>query len=181
MSDRKWRVGTKVPLNVYEGDTPVCQCHSSIEAQRIVDAMNAHTFTDEQLADLIRYERDDAYSRAQLVFDGWKAAQAERDALLVAAAINSAADAVMQNPADGGWRYDIPTFIRSLIPAVGENLLAEHDKQIVEALIAEFSTVVVTTGEGAIRMIRKVADAAREKGAEENDFRAVKSHDKENE
>jgi hypothetical protein len=23
-----WRVGSKVPLNVYEGDRPVCQCHN---------------------------------------------------------------------------------------------------------------------------------------------------------
>jgi hypothetical protein len=23
-----WRVGSKIPLNVYEGDRPVCQCHS---------------------------------------------------------------------------------------------------------------------------------------------------------
>ena len=24
-----WRVGSKVPINVYEGDRPVCQCHNS--------------------------------------------------------------------------------------------------------------------------------------------------------
>lgn len=38
---RKWRVGRKVPLNVYEGSRPVCQCHNPEDAQRIVDAMNA--------------------------------------------------------------------------------------------------------------------------------------------
>jgi hypothetical protein len=35
-----WRVGTKVPLNVYEGDRPVCQCHSVEDAASIVEAMN---------------------------------------------------------------------------------------------------------------------------------------------
>jgi hypothetical protein len=29
-----------VPINVYEGDRPVCQCHTAIDAKRIVDAMN---------------------------------------------------------------------------------------------------------------------------------------------
>jgi hypothetical protein len=35
-----WRVGRKVPLNVYEGDRPVCQCHSEQDATRIMEAMN---------------------------------------------------------------------------------------------------------------------------------------------
>ncbi len=35
-----WRVGTKVPLNVYEGDHPVCQCHTPEDATRIVAALN---------------------------------------------------------------------------------------------------------------------------------------------
>lgn len=37
----RWRVGGKVPLNVYEGDQPVCQCHTPSDARRIVYAMNA--------------------------------------------------------------------------------------------------------------------------------------------
>ncbi len=37
---KPWRVGTKVPLNVYEGDRPVCQCHTPEDAARIVRAMN---------------------------------------------------------------------------------------------------------------------------------------------
>ncbi len=36
-----WRVGSKVPLNVYEGDRPVCQCHTEEDAARLVKAMNA--------------------------------------------------------------------------------------------------------------------------------------------
>lgn len=36
----KWRVGTKVPLNVYEGDRPICQCHTASDARRIVIAIN---------------------------------------------------------------------------------------------------------------------------------------------
>jgi hypothetical protein len=42
-----WRVGLKVPINVYEGDRPVCQCHTAEDAQRIVSAMNRD---DEQRA-----------------------------------------------------------------------------------------------------------------------------------
>jgi hypothetical protein len=36
----KWRVGAKVPLNVYDGDRPVCQCHTNLDAILIVRAMN---------------------------------------------------------------------------------------------------------------------------------------------
>lgn len=35
-----WRVGSRVPLNVYEGDSPVCQCHNIRHAREIVNAMN---------------------------------------------------------------------------------------------------------------------------------------------
>lgn len=35
-----WRVGSKIQLNVYEGDRPVCQCHSEEDAKRIVAACN---------------------------------------------------------------------------------------------------------------------------------------------
>ena len=35
-----WRVGAKVPLNVYQGDQPVCQCHTKEDAYRIVAAVN---------------------------------------------------------------------------------------------------------------------------------------------
>jgi len=40
---KPWRIGSKVPLNVYEGDRPVCQVHSEIDARRIVLAMNCKT------------------------------------------------------------------------------------------------------------------------------------------
>lgn len=36
-----WRVGRKVWLNVYEGDRPVCQCHTPEDAARIVGLLNA--------------------------------------------------------------------------------------------------------------------------------------------
>jgi len=36
-----WRLGTKVPINVYDGDRPVCQCHTKRDAQLIVEAVNA--------------------------------------------------------------------------------------------------------------------------------------------
>jgi hypothetical protein len=35
-----WRVGSKVPINVYDGDRPVCQCHTVEDAVRIVAAVN---------------------------------------------------------------------------------------------------------------------------------------------
>lgn len=40
---RQWRTGGKVPINVYDADRPVCQCHSAEDAARIVDAMNRLT------------------------------------------------------------------------------------------------------------------------------------------
>ncbi len=36
----KWRVGRKVPLNIYSGDRPVCQCHKVADAKLIVAAVN---------------------------------------------------------------------------------------------------------------------------------------------
>jgi len=36
-----WRVDQKIPLNVYEGDRLVCQCHAIEDAYRIAAAMNA--------------------------------------------------------------------------------------------------------------------------------------------
>lgn len=38
---KKWRQGTKVKLNIYEGNRSVCQCHRAKDAARIVDAVNA--------------------------------------------------------------------------------------------------------------------------------------------
>ena len=35
-----WRVGNKVPINVYDGDRPVCQCHNPRDAEMIVRAVN---------------------------------------------------------------------------------------------------------------------------------------------
>ena len=35
-----WRVGSKVPLNVYENERAVCQCHYPDDAANIVKAMN---------------------------------------------------------------------------------------------------------------------------------------------
>lgn len=35
-----WRVGRTIPINIYEGDRPICQCHTVEDARRIVAAMN---------------------------------------------------------------------------------------------------------------------------------------------
>jgi hypothetical protein len=45
----KWRVGRKVPINVYEGNTPVCQCQTVEYARRIVEAVNAREFGEKLL------------------------------------------------------------------------------------------------------------------------------------
>lgn len=37
-----WRQGRSVPINVYEGDRAVCQCHRAEDAARIVEAVNQH-------------------------------------------------------------------------------------------------------------------------------------------
>lgn len=51
----KWRVGNKVPVNVYDGDRPVCQCQTALDAKRIVRAVNLDTHPLFQDAiDLIR-------------------------------------------------------------------------------------------------------------------------------
>jgi hypothetical protein len=44
-----WRVGRKVPLNVYDDDRPVCQCHSANDARRIVAVMNAALYEAESV------------------------------------------------------------------------------------------------------------------------------------
>ena len=36
----RWRVGRKVPPNVYDGDRPVCQTHNDVDARLIVEAVN---------------------------------------------------------------------------------------------------------------------------------------------
>lgn len=40
MDTPSWRQGRKVPINVYEGERAVCQCHTAEDAQRIVTAVN---------------------------------------------------------------------------------------------------------------------------------------------
>jgi hypothetical protein len=41
MGNELWRVGTHIPINVYEGGRPVCQCQTALDAKRIVQAVNA--------------------------------------------------------------------------------------------------------------------------------------------
>lgn len=47
MSDKpqrpEWRLGRNIPLNVYEADRPVCQCHNREDAARIVSAVNSES------------------------------------------------------------------------------------------------------------------------------------------
>ena len=43
-----WRVGRKVPINIYDGERPVCQCHCVEDALNIVKAMNRAECQDMQ-------------------------------------------------------------------------------------------------------------------------------------
>lgn len=43
-----WRVGSKVALNVYDDDRPVCQCHSEDDARLIVEAVNHYINAEAQ-------------------------------------------------------------------------------------------------------------------------------------
>lgn len=44
----EWRVGRKVPINIYdENDTPICQCHTVEDARLIVAAVNQFKRTGE--------------------------------------------------------------------------------------------------------------------------------------
>ena len=57
----EWRVGSKVPINVYEGDSPICQCHTAIDAKRIVDAVNRESndsWTPKQVLGKLRHILD---------------------------------------------------------------------------------------------------------------------------
>jgi hypothetical protein len=51
-----WRVGRKVPINVYEGDRPVCQCQTEAYASLIVDAVNYYLASHAHIWDA---EKDD--------------------------------------------------------------------------------------------------------------------------
>lgn len=56
-----WRVGKSVPINVYEGDKPMFQCHTPEDAARIVALLNkasgAFEFT------VKKYNPDEAASK----------------------------------------------------------------------------------------------------------------------
>jgi N-dimethylarginine dimethylaminohydrolase len=47
-----WRVGSKIPINVYDGDRPVCQCQTVLDARNIVRAVNASQERAEQIAEI---------------------------------------------------------------------------------------------------------------------------------
>lgn len=49
----RWRVGHHVPINVYEGDRPVCQCHTATDALQIVKALNGRASLEFSLSAVI--------------------------------------------------------------------------------------------------------------------------------
>lgn len=46
----RWRVGSKIPINVYDGDRPVCQCQTALDARLVVLAVNALLDSRESIA-----------------------------------------------------------------------------------------------------------------------------------
>jgi hypothetical protein len=46
-----FRVGTKVAINVYDGDAPVCQCHTREQAAEIVAAVNFYRTARREVAE----------------------------------------------------------------------------------------------------------------------------------
>lgn len=49
-----WRVGGKVPLNVYEDNKPMFQCHTPEDAARIVRLLNGASELYRALEDLVQ-------------------------------------------------------------------------------------------------------------------------------
>lgn len=62
-----WRLGRNVPINVYEGDRPICQCHTAIDAKQIVDAMNKSAAMQEALEAVERYAGNEEFPFTKLV------------------------------------------------------------------------------------------------------------------
>lgn len=65
MSD-KWRVGSRVPLNVYKGMRPICQCHNREDAEEIVATMN---FYNDQYVDSKRLVCLKCHGRGAIIVD----------------------------------------------------------------------------------------------------------------
>jgi hypothetical protein len=66
-----WRVGNKVPINVYEDDRPVCQCHNEIDAKAIVDAMNGESAIRELIAQAEQKGWTDCLRHVQASLEGY--------------------------------------------------------------------------------------------------------------
>lgn len=48
-----WRVGTKIPLNLYKDERPVCRCHNEEDARELAAGMNAAYALAEGMAEAI--------------------------------------------------------------------------------------------------------------------------------
>jgi excisionase family DNA binding protein len=68
---KQWRVGKQVPYNVYgENDRPICQCHTVLDAKRIVEAVNdrdANARDWKQIAEALGFRPSDALTRDEIV------------------------------------------------------------------------------------------------------------------
>lgn len=59
-SAARWRVGSQVPINVYEGDRPVCQCHNVTDARLIVFGVNYVVDSREEATSLVTLSETDS-------------------------------------------------------------------------------------------------------------------------
>lgn len=101
-----WRVGHKVPLNVYEDDQPMFQCHTPEEAQRIVQLLQDGE-RDKARLDWLAARKTEVHfwnnngNRKCSFIENWDAPDAA-DALLEAPTLREAIDAAMGAPDQEG-------------------------------------------------------------------------------
>ena len=56
-----WRTGSRVGINVYEGDVPMFQCHTPLDAERVVKALNDLPRLAEAYLELVKAFRHHVY------------------------------------------------------------------------------------------------------------------------
>lgn len=67
-----WRVGNKIPVNVYKDDRPVCQCQTSDDAARIVKTMNERERCLTIARDILSQERTGNVDGDRIYRNGWR-------------------------------------------------------------------------------------------------------------
>lgn len=82
-----WRVGRRVPINVYDDDRPVCQCQTAMDAKLIVNAINASIAPDGEVAEAMSTSGEtweEQLDRVMMMVEGdpkWDLSDNDRQAL----------------------------------------------------------------------------------------------------